>query len=287
MAAVSQITANPRYKINIVMQPWYRDHCFAGKMILPGVETLLILAHEVKKFRPECNIRQMLDVRFDKTLDLDPDQTSQAVIIEIHENNKSISAKLLTKSRAKTISRLKEHGRVSFAADGADSYLPKAADVPPQEPVLTIPAAKIYRELVPFGRAYQNIIADLRLTRKGAWARLRAPDLPAAEITKLTGSPFPLDAALHAACVWGQRFGGFIPFPVGFSSRTIINNTEPGQTYETKVIPVHVKPGEILFDLWIFDQQGELFESVSAIRMRDISGGRMKPPAWIIADRLI
>jgi len=28
----------------------------------------------------------------------------------------------------------------------------------------------------------------------------------------LLGSPFPLDAAMHAACVWGQRFGGIVPF---------------------------------------------------------------------------
>jgi len=287
MAAVSQITTM-RYEINIVVQPCYRDHCFAGKMILPGVETLMILAHEVKKIRPGYNIRQMLDARFDKILELNQDESKRAVIIEINENsNKSISAKLLTKSRKKTISRLKEHGRVSFTAGGAGSYPPEVADRPPQEPVLTIPAAKIYQELVPFGPGYQNIIADLSLTKRGAWTRLRAPDLPTSEITTLTGSPFPLDAAFHAACVWGQRFAGFIPFPVGFSSRTIINNTKPGETYKTRVIPIEIKPDEVIFDLWISDLRGKLFESVNAIRMRDISGGRMKPPAWIIAAPLI
>ncbi|MFW8600674.1 polyketide synthase dehydratase domain-containing protein [Desulfobacterota bacterium M19] len=288
MAAVSQITANLRHEINIVVHPWYRDHCFAGKIILPGVESLIILAHEVRKIRPECNIRQMFDVRFDKILELNPDESKQAVIIEINEdNNESITAKLLTKSRRKTISRLKEHGRVSFRAGEADSYPSRAADLSPQEPVLTIPAQTIYQELVPFGPAYQNIIADLRLTKRGAWAGLRAPDLTTSEITALTGSPFPLDAAFHAACVWGQRFGGFIPFPVGFSSRTIINNTKPGETYRARVIPIALKTEEIIFDLWIFDQQGKLFESVSATRMRDISGGRMKPPSWIIADQFV
>jgi hypothetical protein len=38
---------------------------------------------------------------------------------------------------------------------------------------------------------------------------------------------------------------------------------------------------ELLFDLRIFDDQGHIFESVTGIRMRDVSGGKIKPPAWM------
>ena len=285
MAAVSQISATIRREIRIMVPPWYRDHCFAGKIILPGVETLLLLSTEVKKTRPGFNVGKMLNARFDKVLELDADEPEVTAIIEIkpHGDN-SLTATLLTRSRNKTISRLKEHGRVTFTTDHTNSHSLEAPALTLQEPLLTIHALRLYQELVPFGPAYQNICAEIQLSRQGAVTRVKSPDLPASKGTELTGSPFPLDAAFHAACVWGQRFASFIPFPVSFASRTIINRTEPGNIYEVRVIPLAGKPDEVVFDLWISTLQGELFETISTLRMRDISGGRMKPPNWIVTE---
>ncbi len=288
MAHISQITDSFRLQVDIVVQPWFKDHCFAGKVILPAVETLLILAGEIKKFRPECNVKKMVDARFDKMLEIDPNDPKLNTVVEIdpHDDG-SISAKLLTKIQKKTISRIIEHGRVTFASDRTDSYSQsKPLSSKLKEPVFKVTAEKIYQELVPFGKAYRNITNAISVSEEGVWARLRAPDLPLADIDGVSGSPFPLDAAFHAACVWGQRFVGFIPFPVGFASRTISKFTELGHEYQTRVIPTEIQSDEIIFDLWIYDPQGELFETVCGLRMRDVSGRRIKPPAWIVAGNL-
>ena len=38
--------------------------------------------------------------------------------------------------------------------------------------------------------------------------------------------------------------------------------------------------------LKIFDDQGYIFESVTGIRMRDVSGGTIKPPEWLRDGRI-
>lgn len=95
------------------------------------------------------------------------------------------------------------------------------------------------------------------------------------------GSPFVLDAAMHAACVWGQRFAGMVAFPVGFDRRMIYKTTKKGGAYCARINPVNAGREVLTFDLWIFDQDGLIHESVSGLRMRDITGGRMRPPLWI------
>nr|MBF0221423.1 polyketide synthase dehydratase domain-containing protein [Desulfobulbaceae bacterium] len=283
MAEVSEITVLSRLPVTIEIQPWFRDHCFAGKMILPAVETLAVLANEVTKFRPDIEISKMYEAHFAKFLEIGPADHELEVMVEIAEHDLGqITAKLLSKFHKKAISRIVEHGRVTFSSHRAD-LTPQADPTRftlPQS-AFKLSSQQVYRELVPFGKAYQNIIGDMYLFEQGAWARLMAPALPSTALGGGLGSPFPLDAAFHAACVWGQRYAGFIPFPVGFSSRTISEFTEPGATYETRVIPIEVKADELIFDLWIYTSQGELFETVCGIKMRDVSGGRLKPPTWI------
>jgi len=67
------MTRQIRLSIDITLQPWFQDHRFAGKTILPAVETLIILAGEVKKYSPACNILQMTNARFGKFLELPAD----------------------------------------------------------------------------------------------------------------------------------------------------------------------------------------------------------------------
>ena len=97
----------------------------------------------------------------------------------------------------------------------------------------------------------------------------------------MLGSPFPLDAAMHAACVWGQRFSGIVPFPTGFEKRIIYQKTKKKGVYLGRVVPVNIKPDSMIFDAWIYDSDGVIYESVSGIQMRDVSQGRLKPPDWI------
>jgi hypothetical protein len=144
---------------------------------------------------------------------------------------------------------------------------------------IQIPAASVYRELIPFGASYQNIIGDLTVSKEGVLADIQGGSGAADDDT--FGSPFVLDAAMHAACVWGQRFAGMVAFPVGFDRRMIYKATKKGGAYCARINPVKAEREALTFDLWIFDQDGLIHESVSGLRMRDITGGRIRPPVWI------
>ena len=146
---------------------------------------------------------------------------------------------------------------------------------------ISVPSAAIYRELVPFGTAYQNIIGDLSVSPEGALAYLSGGNYEADE--NLLGSPFPLDAAMHAACVWGQRFSGIVAFPAGFEKRLIYQKTKKGGGYLGRVVPVNVHQESLIFDAWIYDLNGVIYETISGIKMRDVSQGRLHPPQWIKA----
>jgi len=97
------------------------------------------------------------------------------------------------------------------------------------------------------------------------------------------GSPFPLDAAFHAACVWGQRYAGLVGFPVGFALRRVFAPTRPGSIYIARVSPKKIHPDRFLADIWITDMDGALHEAVLDVVMKDVSGGRMEPPSWILS----
>jgi hypothetical protein len=144
---------------------------------------------------------------------------------------------------------------------------------------IQVPAASIYRELIPFGASYQNITGDLTISKDGALADIAGGSGEADD--DILGSPFVLDAAMHAACVWGQRFASMVPFPVGFDRRMIYKATKKGGAYCARINPVNAVREELTFDVWVFDQDGLIHETVSGLRMRDITGGRMRPPMWI------
>ena len=95
------------------------------------------------------------------------------------------------------------------------------------------------------------------------------------------GSPFPFDGSLHAACAWAQRYCGIVAFPVGFDERVIVKPIDPGETISCTAIPVSVHAGVVRFNIWLVDQGGALREMVKGVAMKDVSGGRTVPPAWV------
>ena len=97
----------------------------------------------------------------------------------------------------------------------------------------------------------------------------------------LLGSPFPLDAAMHAACVWGQRFS--VPFTIRFEKRLIYHEIRKGGTYLGRVLPVNIDRKSLTFDAWIYDLNDVIYEIISGIKMRDITRGCLYPPQWIQA----
>jgi Polyketide synthase dehydratase N-terminal domain len=287
MCIVPEVNRKTRYPSEVEVSPYLCDHSFEGKVILPAVEALIALAHVVKLHFPRVNINCLLRASFPHFLFIAPETQRLPVFVDLENaGNHNITAVLLTlvKSKTSAISRAIEHARVEFSTD--DSALCPAAPFRVVEKLegrcISVPAAKIYRELVPFGTAYQNIIGDLAVSPEGALACLSGGNYEADD--HLLGSPFPLDAAMHAACVWGQRFSDIVAFPTGFEKRLIYQKTKKGGSYLGRIVPVKVDQEPLVFDAWIYDLNGTIYETIGGIKMRDVSQGRLHPPQWIKAS---
>ena len=269
--------------LTIPVQPWFKDHRFNGTIVLAAVETLLLLATEVHDKYPEIDVRIMEHARFLRFLEIPPQSTSLEALIDCRRTKDgSIRAKLLSRVRFKTMTRLLEHGEVVFPAAKKEktSAIPSE---PLEDAVTEVSADRIYRELVPFGPAYHTLQKNLLLSAQGASGSLKAPALPVTGIMEQLGSPFPLDGAMHAACVHGQQFVDFIPFPVGFKRRVVSHPTRPEREYLTEVTTVSQTDGELFFNLGIFDKSGTIYETITGVHMKDVTGGGIKPPSWIKA----
>jgi hypothetical protein len=284
MENIPPLNSKNRYACRIEASPYLYDHYFEGKVILPAVETLINIAKAVKINFPQTDITCMQIARFPKFLSIAADTRFIPALIDIEKKEKGIvTTSLLTAARSKTglISRYLEHARVDFVAVENEAH-----PAPPnyiiqelQGKSINVPSAAIYRELVPFGRAYQNITGDLIVASDGALANLSGGDCDVDEET--LGSPFPLDAALHAACVWGQRYTDIVAFPVGFEKRIIYHKTTRRGSYIGRIIPVDVSGKTLIYDALIYDLNGMIYEMISGIQMRDVSDGHHHPPRWI------
>lgn len=271
-----------RFSYTLSIKPYWHDHFFEGQAVFPAVEALVTLAAAVRSLYPRAVLHHMTGARFPRRLILEPAGDQQPVQIEIEAPAADISAALLTSIKIKnnTIGRTLEHARVTFVQDAVlpEQTLSFRRARKLDGACISVPAVSVYRELIPFGLSYQNMVGDLSISESGALA-----DISGGGETDdvLLGSPFVLDAAMHAACVWGQRFADIVSFPVGFDRRIIHNTARTGMSYFARIKPVMTSGGTLIFDAWIFDQDGLLSESISGLRMRDISRGRMRPPQWI------
>ena len=285
MEIVSRLNQSRRYQCDVEIHPYLRDHHLEGKVILPAVESLIVIARAVKTNYPQVEISCLQSAGFPRFLPIAPGITRQPVIVDLKNmDDGGIAASLLTslKSKTGTISREVEHARVNiFAADSGEFCAPPFHVVNKLKGnCISVPSKTIYGDLVPFGAAYQNIIGDLSVSPEGALAYISGGDNEVDE--NLLGSPFPLDAVMHAACVWGQRFAGIVSFPVGFAKRIIYQKTKKGEEYLGRVVPVSVTRDSLLVDAWIY-KDDVMYESISGIVMKDVTQGRMNPPEWIRA----
>ena len=279
------ITENQRVKLSlsIIIYPWFFDHQFEGTAILPAVEMLQHMASAAQSYLPYVKITTMQQASFDRFLPLDPACTVlEACCSLAMEDNATIRATLETVAKAKSTDafRIKQHASVCFSAvDPLVTELPVSPIDALKISGFEITAQRLYSELVPFGPSFQSVQDRVVLTECAAVARVYAAEHPGA--AGPLGSPFPLDGSLHAACAWAQRYCGIVAFPVGFDERIIVQLICPGETIICSVIPVDVHEGVIRFNIWLHDQEGGLREMVKGVAMKDVSGGRIVPPAWV------
>jgi hypothetical protein len=267
---------NNRLPVTIPVQSWFKDHSFNGKTVLAAVETMILLAAESLKRYPDIDIRVMEDALFPKFLEVPQQQESLGALIEYEERSDGgLQSKLLSQVQVGKMRRIKNHGEITFQRSRQSaSQIEEIEFVHTERPTQKITSEYIYQKLVPFGPQYHTLQGKLKLSDHGAWGKLRAPQHPFTNpVQKIIGSPFPFDGAMHAACVLGQQFVDYPPFPVGFRKRTIAKPTLPGAEYVVKVVPVSHSADEQVFDLGIFNVAGEVFETLRGLRMRDVRKG--------------
>jgi hypothetical protein len=294
MEDIPRIIDTVRLPVTIPILGYLRDHHVEGRAVLPAVKAMQVIGETVKRFRPDIGISVMTRVRFDKFLHI-PSGTDQiaAFVDIVTYDHGDIGASLLTKNQFKksSMTRIKEHASVYYP--GIPSVF---ADQPPEQvsslfsalkgTYVEISPERIYGELVPFGPAFHSIQGNFLISEHGVIAEIGTPAVYLSHgISDGPGSPFPLDAAYHCACVWGQRYARMVAFPVGFEKRTIWHHTRPGDAYICRILPVQTRPDQLVFDLWITDENGVFFECSRGVCMKDVSAGRMKPPVWITESR--
>ena len=282
MEKLSKITNQLRLPLKIPDASYLQDHRFEGRIVLPAVEAMQLLALTTQPRFPGTDIRCIRDASFDKFLYLcSEDQLINAFnAIQVCKNG-DINAKLITKtgSPKTTISRMKEHVSLTFSIMTTPHKKPLFKKNDNQEPPYMISTSRLYKNLVPFGPAFQNI-KKLYLYKNSAEAIIKSA-MNSSTGPEPLGSTFTLDAAFHAACAWGQCYADVVAFPVGFAHRRIIKPTHCEKTYQAQIKFVQKEKAVLIFNINIYSSDGDLCEMLTGARMRDVSAGRMRPPPWI------
>lgn len=268
-----------------IHNPGYlKDHLFQGKPVLPAVEAMEALAGQAKQIAPQSSVTTLADARFDKFLGVDPNQNEIAAFAEFEVTaTGSLNASLITRTTSPKlgITRTKIHAVAVFSQTQAtEGSVPMDVAAIPEGVLTSVSSRDIYRELVPFGPAYRNIAGSIWLSPDGALAPIKCPPWETKEYQ--LGSPFTLDAAFHAACVWSQKYKNVVAFPVGIDRRQVFGPTRAGQFYWGRILPRKTSSDLLVFDIWLLDEAGRVCEIAQGVQMRDVSGGRLKPPAWIV-----
>jgi hypothetical protein len=299
--------------LSISIPAYLRDHRYEGRVVLPAAEALQILAGSLPEDLPCYDPLLQEGGEFSRLLYLDPGADTLNVFHEIAASPDGCRQSRLTTFRSGRQTRLNRrmtHVSVVFAtienAVAGREYGPmdhsgersptqfsrKRGEDPEYEadsahaeeaglngPMFTFSCERLYSDLVPFGPAYHNVVSDIDLTEIGARAAVSGGNH--LEASGSLGSPFPFDAAMHVACAWGQRYRNVVAFPVGFDRREILLPTSAGETYFCRVFPLLEEGTVLRFDIRLFGEDHRPVEVIQGLKMRDISGGRLKPPAWV------
>ncbi len=262
-----------RYPVSLKVRPWWHDHRVGGRTVLPAVEALLILAAEAVARFPDVDIRSMRDAVFARFLEIPAGATGLEVIVELEAlEDGSVHAGLLSRKSFRKMTRLLEHARVHFSGPstvkGADLPTASSSDFTAEKSLV---AEKVYSRYVPFGPACQSIRGTVEINRRQSRTIVQAPViLPyACPVEAVLGSPFPLDGAMHAACVLGQQLVDFVPLPFGFTRRIVHRPTRFGEAYTARAELLSRDDGRLFFDLRIQDEQ-RVYEEVSGLMMQKI-----------------
>lgn len=289
MADLPRIGGSRRQSLTIPNAAFLQDHRFMQSAVLPAVLALEHLARVVGRSFPGVALAHSADIRLDKFLPLPaPGIPSIDAFADLATRpDGCIEAALLTRHVAARsgMTRMKAHVRACFGLplDDVNTPPPIPWRPGPKSQAFKVPAERLYAEMVPFGRAFRNVVSPVRLWPQGAMAIVSGGPGDVAGPALRLGSPFALDAAFHAACAWAQRYAGIVAFPVAAARRRIWRPTLAGRRYQAWIAFRGKDGNGLIFDLRLGDRRGRLCESVRGLAMRDVSGDRLKPPDWVRA----
>jgi hypothetical protein len=273
--------------IAIPVHPYLKDHQYDGKVILPTVEILQLLAGSVLLYFPSVHVHYLTRASFDRFLYIESGASCIEASIEIIvSENSTITSKLTSviNINNSVIKRIKDHATVHFVQEHPKIVEPTIG-LAELQTSFEISAKQLYTELIPFGPAFQTVQDVIYLNENSGLACVKAPANLGA--SGPLGSPFPFDGALHIACAWSQRYCGVVAFPVRFEERIIVKPIFPGETISSLIIPISVHKKEVTFDIWLYDLEGCLREMARGVTMKDVSGGRMIPPQWVLKEIML
>ena len=200
-----------RHRVEIHAGPFLQDHRFLGKAALPAVEAMKALAHSTRALADELDVARIRKALFLKFLYVPPEaeRIEAFNLVERDDGDNFLRSSLVTvfRSKASSITRPVTHvalqfgPREDFAEDGSfdiESFRQDGA----YDDAFEIEPEFIYERMVPFGPAFRNIAAPVRLTRRGVFAEVSGGCPEYVEKSPL-GSPFPLDAGVSR----GMRLG--------------------------------------------------------------------------------
>ncbi len=271
--------------LSIPVHGYLADHRVDQRPVLPVVDALQLLARATLNGAPQSSVACSRDADFMHFLYLPPGNVCIDASAKLKPcEDGSITATLTTQKKIKngSITRTVKHISVTFQHNSVVHSVPLDIACAPEGVGLRLRAKDLYEQIVPFGPAFHNATDPIFLSALGASSWVVCP-AHQRQVDPL-GSPFPLDAAFHVACAWGQRYMGTVTFPVGYSERCILQPTESGGKYFSRIIPrVWDNPAELTFDIWLFTPEGVLCEAVLGVRMKDVSRGKLQTPEWIHA----
>ena len=94
------------------------------------------------------------------------------------------------------------------------------------------------------------------------------------------GGQHLFDGAMHLACLWGQRYAGYVAYPTGFAARLIAAPLMHGQR-RCMVVPRSVGSRHMSCDLWLTDEANRVCDAIVGLDMAPLATGAL-PPAWVV-----
>jgi hypothetical protein len=284
------VTPVPRVlPVSLPDLPEVADHAIAGIATVPAVELLDLLVRTVTVHDTDRESQGVLRTRtlsmreasFPRFLPVEEVQRCTfAVTLEEEASDPGLG----TRTRATFTSRIALAGGIHRTRTHAAVTLGGPVPEIPQPPAaiaydVELPAARAYQDLIPFGPRFCNLRGLVRLGREGGIATVRSPEPPRPDLSP-AGCPYLVDSAMHLACLWAQRYAGYVAYPTGFAARVIASPLMHGQR-RCIVVPRWVGSRHMSCDLWLTDEADRVCDAIVGLAMAPLTTGAL-PPRWVV-----